>query len=846
MSMNMQSLSTSFSVPSLPHQQPIDPHDALTQDDASRAALDESVHLLTCKGIKGERMLHELLKVNLQLPSPVDLLELPIIANYPTWDAEQPEHYLQVIQRLQEAEQQFLNPAPAEEEEPRPTISDVDQALAAKDLKALYAHLPALVDIRARSAVEWALKKQEIKEALGKAVNLLDLERAVAAEQRQMEKAFRPEEPDIANIARDWAYMNRHDWGYDARNKVWRRWTGTHWEELEKSAPELGNEAVDALHNAGRDINTNGAIETFLRCAADARATLFAEGQSGKVNFENGTLDIATMCLHPHQREDYLTYCLPYDYTPGSHTLITSTLEQIIPDPYARTAFMVHLGLALMGDTKLHQVVILLGTTRSGKTTLLALGNIVCGAHLYEAFDFADHHLFSRELEGKRARYVWNSRRLVGVDEVPAEALRDEELFKQMSAHSGVGMRGMHKDDKTNNRWRPKLLLAANDQPRYRDIVGAVRERSIFIECPNHRPKGNRDLNLIDKMASEIGAFAASCIYLAKMAVERGYYPASSRMKLVLDRIDKEGSYLKTFLAEACVITPDSGDQITTDDLYQHYVSFCENNRVQRQYHLTKSILSRQIAAMRLGVTHTRMLNEDNVMVRGLVNIRLRSQSDIWETEDEELRRFQSDEPLLNGVLTVIDGKLTVVPLSVNDVEQPVEPAHDDTLTDMTDKNEKISSQETPVLDPPPVTQHTEEPIEQIISSDYVSYPSTAALDAPVEPARTTDRCADMPASDVSGVRCEVKGCDQPAESASQEDAALYGQWCGEHQDRQEMMVFGGMLREPYARLQYNKCGAVVAGRENWHLFGTYPNAPVSSVLQAINDALALQDEETA
>jgi hypothetical protein len=74
-------------------------------------------------------MLHELLKVNLQLPQPVDLLELPIIANYPTWDAEQPEHYLQVIQRLQEAEQQLLNPAPVEEE-PRMDVSDIDQALA--------------------------------------------------------------------------------------------------------------------------------------------------------------------------------------------------------------------------------------------------------------------------------------------------------------------------------------------------------------------------------------------------------------------------------------------------------------------------------------------------------------------------------------------------------------------------------------------------------------------------------------------------------------------------------------------------------------------------------------------
>jgi hypothetical protein len=58
---------------------------------------------------------------------------------------------------------------------------------------------------------------------------------------------------------------------------------------------------------------------------------------------------------------------------------------------------------------------------------------------------------------------------MVCADEIPAEALRDEELFKTMSAHGGVEMRGMHKDEDTANRWRPKLILAANDGPRYKD-----------------------------------------------------------------------------------------------------------------------------------------------------------------------------------------------------------------------------------------------------------------------------------------------------------------------------------------------------------------------------------------
>jgi phage/plasmid-associated DNA primase len=108
---------------------------------------------------------------------------------------------------------------------------------------------------------------------------------------------------------------------------------------------------------------------------------------------------------------------------------------------------MAHIGLALMQDSSLHFVLLLLGPTRAGKSTLLALANAACGTspldNYAEDFSFAGPSLFSRELEGKRSRSRWVHRRMVCADEIPAEALRDEELFKTMRAHGGVEMRGM-------------------------------------------------------------------------------------------------------------------------------------------------------------------------------------------------------------------------------------------------------------------------------------------------------------------------------------------------------------------------------------------------------------------
>src|SRR6266702_3546448 len=104
---------------------------------------------------------------------------------------------------------------------------------------------------------------------------------------------------------------------------------------------------------------------------------------------------------------------------------------------------------------------------------------------------------------------------IVCVDELPPEVLRKEELLKSMSAHSSAEMRGIGRDEQTNNRWRPKLILCTNDTPHYQDTSGAVRERAIIIECPNGpRPKQKQDKKLFtERLLPELGAFVATCIH---------------------------------------------------------------------------------------------------------------------------------------------------------------------------------------------------------------------------------------------------------------------------------------------------------------------------------------------
>jgi phage/plasmid-associated DNA primase len=386
---------------------------------------------------------------------------------------------------------------------------------------------------------------------------------------------------------------------------------------------------------------------------------IFTEGQ-GKINFENGTLDLSTMTLFPFRREDYLTYCLSYCYAPGTHPLINQFLKETIPDVHARQAYMAHIGLALMQDSSLHFVLLLLGPTRAGKSTLLAIANAACGTspldNYAEDFSFAGPSLFSRELEGKRSRYRWVYRRIVCADEIPAEALRDEELFKTMSAHGGVEMRGMHKDEDTSNRWRPKMILAANDRPRYKDVAGAVKERCIFISCPNHRLRGERDPQLFAKLRSEIGAFAATCIELARRVLARGYYPMSYAMKHMTDVIARDGNHVKAFVAECC-ITGVAEDWSVSENIYGAYLSYCANNGHKSP--LPKNVLSSTICNMGIGVSAKRGRSEGKV-VCGLQGIRLRVEQDPWMTEEEERSRYVDDVLLIGSTEMLMAGERPV------------------------------------------------------------------------------------------------------------------------------------------------------------------------------------------
>ena len=420
---------------------------------------------------------------------------------------------------------------------------------------------------------------------------------------------------------------------------------------------------------------------------------------------------------------------------------------------------MAHIGLALMGDTTLHKAIAALGAPGSGKSTLLDLINAVCGL---PPGNYVPHDVFSRELEGKRSRYIHNKRRMACLDEVPADALQDEETFKSMTAHKGVSMRGMHKDEQVDNQWKPKTFLVANDDPHYKDISGAIKRRLIVIRTPIQRydePKDGQpgqNALLLESMLPELEGFVPMCIAYAMEVRNRGYYQQSATMKRDLDEIATLGNPLKACIEDMFII--EAGISKKSATLHKTYVDYCEGMGKNIKA-LARASFSTALVGMNIGVHAGRDKDGDRCMF----GIRLRTDKDPKPTGDGDESKYHDSvasevvdttmDAIFDSKIDSIDSELTAKKSCCQADKSTPQASLQEPLTPLTANSENLYFTET----------HTHsderESIPSVIknkSDVLVSTPSTNSVNTHSKPLYIVDSTQN---TGVNAVNSRQKQC---------------------------------------------------------------------------------------
>jgi putative DNA primase/helicase len=401
-----------------------------------------------------------------------------------------------------------------------------------------------------------------------------------------------------------------HAWGawlfYDGK-----RWTrdadggATRWcrDTLRAVAAEAGTlaepAARDQLRKHALDSEAAARINamTTLAQALLPVATDALDRDPDLLNVANGTLDLRSGTLRPHDRADLLTRLAPVAYDPEARCpRWDAFLLRCMGGDGELVAFLQRaVGYALTGHTSEQVLLLLYGTGANGKSTFLETLRALLGDYATQT-DFTTFQ--KREGEGVRndlARLVGT--RFVSAVEAEAGVPFAEALVKQVTGGDVITARFLFREF---FEFRPtfKLWLAANHKPTVRGNDHGIWRRIRLVPFTVTIPEPERDPALLIKLAAELPGILAWAVRGCLDWRERGL-GAPDAVKAATASYREEMDAFGGFLDETCVVH--EAASVTAKELYTAYQTWCEANgeRARSQKALAMALRERGFTAVR-------------------------------------------------------------------------------------------------------------------------------------------------------------------------------------------------------------------------------------------------------
>jgi putative DNA primase/helicase len=294
-------------------------------------------------------------------------------------------------------------------------------------------------------------------------------------------------------------------------------WNGRVWEQ---SAPKVRQEihrmgAALALAGATREavnfLSTNriNSIITELQSVPSVHvdATAF-DARPDLLSFRNGTVDLRTGQLRPHDKGDMLTYCLDLDYRPEALCpRWESFLREIFPeDPELPEYIQRMVGYGITGHTSEQCFAVLWGKGANGKSVLTDTLT-----HVFRRISKTTPFATFEEKSGgggiPNDLAALRGARLVMAAEGESGKPMSEAVLKRVTGKDMVAARFLRKEF---FEFRPTflLMLATNHKPRFRGQDEGLWRRVKMIPFKRYFAPNERDYDLDAKLQAEAQGIA--------------------------------------------------------------------------------------------------------------------------------------------------------------------------------------------------------------------------------------------------------------------------------------------------------------------------------------------------
>jgi putative DNA primase/helicase len=305
------------------------------------------------------------------------------------------------------------------------------------------------------------------------------------------------------------------------------------------------------------------------------------------LNCANGTVDLRTGALRPHEPADLLTQLAPVVYDSGAPApRWEQAVGEILGDAELAAFVRRLVGLSLTGDVRDHLLPVAWGATgRNGKGLLL--NTLVAALGDYATPLPADELMVSRGERHPTGQALLYRKRLVVASETEGGRRLAVAKVKELTGGDPIPARRMREDYWT---FRPThtIWLVTNDKPEIAETKNAIWDRVKCIpfetyfrdpakagEAPRGAPKRvlDKDPDLYRKVAEELPGVLAWAVRGCLEWQREGLNEPAAVAAATADYRD-DMDVLARFLDDRCEVAPQLSEEATK--LYVAYKGWCE------------------------------------------------------------------------------------------------------------------------------------------------------------------------------------------------------------------------------------------------------------------------------
>ena len=433
----------------------------------------------------------------------------------------------------------------------------------------------------------------------------------------------------------------------------WHYWDSTRW------APDANNARTNRLLMQLLQLSWSEAISD-KELQADVRSAMTAIGARGvlelarahedlfaeqvdtdpwKLNCRNGTLDLHTLELRPHDPADRITKVCGAAYRPEATAPTWNYLvASSVPDVDSRAFLQRYAGVALVGRVIEHVMVILTGEGRNGKGMIAhTIGKALGSADGYAITGAASMLVAGRYGDKPSAgelaaQYRLRGARWVVLSEIQRGSRMDEATMKMLTGGDKIQAKRMGLDP-IDFAPSHSMVMLANDLPLVDPDAKAVWDRLRVVPFLVDF-SGREDKTLEERLESELEGVLAWCVEGL-----RGYLDAGRKLdepEAVLARTAAyrdDNDSLGRFIAEECV--EHRGARVAKSELAAAYAQWAEKWQEPR---LSAKLIGVRVGKRR-GITEQR-----NQQSRWWIGIGLRADDEA--DDDAAADDDDGDEPV--------------------------------------------------------------------------------------------------------------------------------------------------------------------------------------------------------